>query len=218
MRGLKELRVVDHSSEIAGPYCSKLFADAGADVIKLEAPGGDPLRTWSSTGAHLGGRDGALFRYLNASKRSVVGGLAEHGALIAGADLLLEGLAPGALDRQALRERHPGLVLLTFSSFGLAGPLADRAATDFTIQAESGSLGARSRPGADPYQAGGRIVSWAGGSFAAVAGLAAVRRARATGHGEHIDFSLQEVTALVTISVWTSRVGSLCRICALSSL
>ena len=76
MYGLKDLRVVDHSVAIAGPYCSKLFADAGADVIKLETPEGDPLRRWSATGADLGDRDGALFRHLNASKRSVVGGLA----------------------------------------------------------------------------------------------------------------------------------------------
>ena len=72
MHGL-DLRVVDHSSGIAGPYCSKLFADAGADVIKLEPPGGDPLRAWSVAGADLGGEDGAFFRYLNASKRSTLG-------------------------------------------------------------------------------------------------------------------------------------------------
>ena len=75
MHGLKQLRVVDCASEIAGPYCSKLFADAGADVIKLERPGGDPLRSWSASGADLGGEDGALFRYLNASKRSLVGAI-----------------------------------------------------------------------------------------------------------------------------------------------
>ena len=74
MHGLKDLRIIDHSSEIAGPYCSKLFADAGADVIKLEGPGGDPLRSWSATGRDLGDENGALFRYLNGSKRSVVGG------------------------------------------------------------------------------------------------------------------------------------------------
>jgi len=208
MHGLKDLRVIDHSSEIAGPYCSKLFADAGADVIKLEAPGGDPLRSWSVTGADLGEQDGALFRYLNASKRSVIGVLenlgregeagAESEALIASADLLIEGLAPGAYDRAALLERHPGLVILSIAPFGLTGPLAGRPATDFTIQAESGSLGARGRPGCEPYQAGGRIVSWTGGCFAAVAALAAIRHARATGRGEHIDFSLHEVTALVT--------------------
>ena len=60
MIGLSDLRVVDCSGGIAGGYCSKLFADAGADVVKVEAPEGDPLRRWSATGADLGGRDGAL--------------------------------------------------------------------------------------------------------------------------------------------------------------
>ncbi|MBW2388720.1 MAG: CoA transferase [Deltaproteobacteria bacterium] len=208
MHGLKDLRVIDHSTGIAGPYCGKLFADAGADVIKLEVPGGDPLRSWSASAADLGDQDGHLFRYLNASKRSVVGKLdepsgdteadAEIEALIKGADVLIEDLAPDAFDRQALRERHPGLVVLSITPFGLTGPLAGRPATDFTIQAESGSIGARGRPGKEPYQAGGGISSWAGGCFGAVAALAAVRRAHATGEGEHIDFSLQEVTALIT--------------------
>ncbi len=204
MHGLSDLRVIDHSGAIAGPYCSKLFADAGADVIKLEAPGGDPLRRWSATGADLGGRDGALFRYLNASKRGIVGLLegaaegAESEALIAGADLLIEDLPPEAYDRPALLERHPGLVILTISPFGLAGPMADRPATEFTIQAEAGSIGVRGLPGREPFQAGGRAADWTGGCFAAVASLAAIRRAQATGHGEHIDFSLHEVAAIAT--------------------
>jgi crotonobetainyl-CoA:carnitine CoA-transferase CaiB-like acyl-CoA transferase len=200
VHGLKNIRVVDHSSGIAGPYCSKLFADAGADVIKLELPEGDPLRCWSATGAELEGKDGGLFRYLNASKRSVVGTLADAGsdALLASADLLIEDLAPDALDRDALRERHPGLVLLSITPFGLVGPLAGRAATDFTIQAEGASIRSHWRPGQDPYQAGGEVSAWSGGSFAAVAALGAVRGAQQTGRGEHIDFSLQEVTALVT--------------------
>lgn len=159
MHGLKNLRVIDHSSGIAGPYCSKLFADAGADVIKLESVNGDPLRSWSAGAADLGGEDGPLFRYLNASKRSVVGALddppnfsAEGVALIAGADLLIEDLPSDAYDRQALRERHPALVILSITPFGLTGPMANRPATDFTIQAESGSIGARgtSRSGALP--------------------------------------------------------------------
>ena len=200
IHGLKDVRVIDHASGIAGPYCSKLFADAGADVIKLEAPGGDPLRRWSATGADLAGRDGGLFRYLNASKRSVVGTLAdaETDALLAGTDLLIEDLVPDELDRRGLRERHPGLVLLSITPFGLTGPLAGRAATDFTIQAEGASIGARWRPGGDPYRAGGEVSAWTGGSFASVAALAAVRNAQETGLGEHIDFSLQEVTALAT--------------------
>ncbi len=205
MNGLKSLRVIDHSSGVAGPYCAKLFADAGADVIKLEAPGGDPLRRTSVAGADLGGEDGGLFRYLNASKRGVVGclddrGVAgdEVGALIANADLLIEDLPPDAYDRPALRNDHPGLVILSITAFGLTGPMAGRPATDFTIQAESGSIGVRGRPGCEPYQAGGGIAAWTGGCFAAVSALAAVRGAQATGRGEHIDFSLHEVTALVT--------------------
>ncbi len=202
MRGLKSLRIIDHSSGIAGPYCGKLFADAGADVIKLEAPDGDALRGWSSAAADLGGETGALFRYLNASKRSVVGTLAgergEGEALVASADLLVEDLPAGALDRDALLERHPGLVILSITPFGLTGPMAARPATDFTIQAECGSIGARARPAAEPFQAGGGIAAWAGGCFGAVAALAAARRAQQTGHGEHIDFSLLEVTALAT--------------------
>src|SRR5262249_61793844 len=65
--------VVDFSTEIAGPYCTKLFADAGADVVKVETPDGDPLRRWSATDAPLGDEDGALFRYLHHSKRAIVG-------------------------------------------------------------------------------------------------------------------------------------------------
>lgn len=200
LRGLKDVRVLEHACGIAGPYCGKLFADAGADVVKLEPPEGDPLRGWSASGADLHGRDGALFRFLNASKRSVVGSLsdAERNGLIASADLLIEDLPPGACDRAGLRARNPGLVVLTLTPFGSTGPLAGRNATEFILQAESGSIGSRGRPGEEPFQAGGRIVTWAGGCFAAVAALAALRGARRSGRGEHVDFSLHEVGALVT--------------------
>ncbi|MCP4908551.1 MAG: CoA transferase [bacterium] len=198
MHGLKAIRVIDLSSGIAGPYCSKLYADGGADVIKLESPTGDPLRGWSVAESDLGGEDGALFRYLNASKRSVVGALDQSEPLIASADLLIEDLSPSALDRDALCKRHPGLVILSITPFGLTGPKAGHPATDFTIQAESGSIGGRARPGHEPYQAGGGLSAWGGGCYGAVASLAAVRRAQATGHGEHIDLSLLEVTSLAT--------------------
>ncbi len=196
--GLRNLRVVECATGIAGPYAGKLFADAGADVVKLEPEEGDPLRRWSATAGDLGDDDAPLFRYLNAGKRSVVGSLESQDALLAGADLLIEDAAPGAFDREALCARHPGLVALTVTPYGLTGPLAGRAATDFTLQAECGSTGARMRPGGVPFQAGGRVVEWAGGCFAAVAGLAAVRGARASGSGEHIDFSLHATGGLVT--------------------
>ncbi|MAG34053.1 MAG: CoA transferase [Deltaproteobacteria bacterium] len=220
MHGLKEIRVIDVSSGLAGPYCSKLFADGGADVIKLEAPGGDPLRRGAVAGGDPRNEDGALFRYLNASKRSLIGTLdgAEGEALLASADLLIEDLPPGAFDRDAVCKRHPGLVVLSITPFGLTGPMAENPATDFTIQAESGSIGARGRPGCEPYQAGGNISAWGGGCYGAVAALAAIRRAQATGHGEHIDLSLQEVTTLATNCYVDLMWGILGRPPALGSL
>ncbi len=203
MHGLKDVRVVDCSTGLAGAYAGKLFADAGADVIKMEREQGDPLRHWSATGTDLKGCDGVLFRYVNASKRSIIGCLTEKWTdevqeILDGADLIIEDHSVSGLHRGRVREAFPKSVLLTITPFGLTGPLARRAATDFTIQAEAGSLGARGRPGKTPFQAGGRLADWSGGSFAALAALAAVRGSQARDAGEHIDFSLQEVTALST--------------------
>ncbi|MEN8181435.1 MAG: CoA transferase, partial [Myxococcota bacterium] len=76
-QGLAGIRVLDFSDQIAGPYCSKLFVDGGAEVIKVESPEGDSLRRWSATGADLRGQDSALFSFLNAGKQSVVGAAAD---------------------------------------------------------------------------------------------------------------------------------------------
>ena len=107
---LDDLRVVDLSTEIAGPYCTKLLADAGADVVKVEPPGGDPLRQW---------RSGALFEFLNTSKRSVVGDIAvdEVRDLVAAADIVIDssGHDPAVFAGAAL-------VVVSISPFGLSGP------------------------------------------------------------------------------------------------
>jgi crotonobetainyl-CoA:carnitine CoA-transferase CaiB-like acyl-CoA transferase len=194
-RGLRDLRVVDFSQGIAGAYATKLFADAGAEVVKVEPPGGDPLRRYSASGAAPEGRDAPLFRFLHTSKRSVVGapGDARVRALVVAADLVVESASFPDLDPLALCEALPGLVALSITPYGRSGPYAARPATEFTLQAESGSLATRGLPGRPPFAAGGRITDWIGGTFAAVAALAAVRRARASGHGEHVDFSLCEV-------------------------
>lgn len=199
-RGLRGIRVLDFSTQIAGPYATKLLADAGADVISVEPPGGDPLRRMSATGAELGDEDSALFRFLHAGKKSVVGraGDARIRGLLEQADLVVEafGLATDAgerLDVSALRAARPARTLLSITPYGRTGPWADRPASEFTLQAESGSIGVRGLPGREPYQAGGRITEWVGGTFAAVAALAAVRAAQQTGRGEHVDFSLLEV-------------------------
>jgi crotonobetainyl-CoA:carnitine CoA-transferase CaiB-like acyl-CoA transferase len=203
-QGLAGIRVLDFSTQIAGPYGSKLFVDAGAEVIKVEPPDGDPLRRWSATGAELGGRDSALFTFLNAGKRSIVGSASDPQvrALLAGADLAIEahGLESDAgerLDVAALRRAHPSLVVLSITPYGLTGPWAGRRATEFTLQAESGSIGIRGLMGHEPYQAGGRLTEWAAGSYGAVAALAAVLGARATGQGEHVDLSILETANFV---------------------
>jgi crotonobetainyl-CoA:carnitine CoA-transferase CaiB-like acyl-CoA transferase len=196
-RGLRDVRVVDLSHDIAGPYATKLFVDAGADVVKVEPPEGDPLRRYSATGgiAADSSEDGALFRFLNFGKRSVVGKPddAEVRQLLASADLVVESLAPGVVDGATLAASEPGLVVVSISPFGRTGPHADRPATEFTVQAGCGSIGTRGLPGSEPFQVGGRTTEWLAGTFAAVAGAAAVYRARRTGHGEYVDFSISEV-------------------------
>ena len=203
-QGLAGLRVLDFSTQIAGPYCSKLLVDAGATVVKVEPSGGDPLRRWSATSADLGDSDSALFRYLNGGKQSVVGTSTDPGvgALLAQADLVIEahGLATDAgerLDVDALRAHRPDLVVVSITPYGLSGPWAGRTATEFTLQAESGSLGIRGVMGGSPFQAGGRITEWAAGTYAAAAALPLVLHARATGRGRHIDVSMLETANMV---------------------
>ena len=103
--------------------------------VKVETASGDPLRRWSATGAELGGEDAALFRFLNASKRSVVGapGDVEILALLAGADLVIDSGGPDALHALDLPSRHPQLSWLSITPFGCSGPYRDRPATEFTI-------------------------------------------------------------------------------------
>jgi crotonobetainyl-CoA:carnitine CoA-transferase CaiB-like acyl-CoA transferase len=202
--GLAGLRVIEFADQIAGPYCAKLFVDAGAEVIKIEPPEGDSLRRWSATGADLHGKDSALFTFLNAGKQSVVGAPTDPhvGALLAEADLVIEahGLETDARvcpDVAELRATHSSLVVLSITPYGLTGPWANRRATEFTLQAESGSIGMRGVMGNEPFQAGGRIGEWAAGVYGAVAALPAVFRARATGEGEHIDLSMLETVNMV---------------------
>jgi crotonobetainyl-CoA:carnitine CoA-transferase CaiB-like acyl-CoA transferase len=196
---LSHLRAIDFSTGIPGAYCTKLLTDAGVDVIKVEPPGGDPLRTYSASGTELSADEGGpLFRYLSAGKRSVVGvpGESHVDELFAEADIVVESFGPGRFDVDAVRARHPHLVVLSISPFGAGGPLSDRPATDFVVQAESGTLLFRGKPSRDPVQAGGRLAEYVGGLYGAPAVVVAAARARRTGVGEHIDLSLAEAMAI----------------------
>ncbi len=196
MHGLRELRVIDFSTGIAGGYTTKLLAVAWADVVKVEPADGDPLRRWSATRGELpAGEDGALFRFLHTSKRSIVGTPETRDTLelVAAADLVVESFPPSVSPARDWCERYPGLVVLSITPFGHGGPYAERPWTEFTVQAECGSIASRGLPEQPPVMAGGKTTEWIGGTFAAVAALAAVSRAQRLGQGEHVDFSLLEV-------------------------
>ncbi|MET0662118.1 MAG: CoA transferase, partial [Ilumatobacteraceae bacterium] len=204
-----DLRVVELSSGIAGAYCTKILADAGADVVKIEAPSGDPLRRWSASGATVAdGDDGALFSHLAASKRSVVvepgPGLETLHEWLRVSDVVVwsrgSALAGAAGCSPAdLLAAHPHLVVASITPFGLDGPWSDRPATEFTLQAWSGGiigLG-RGAPDRAPIHVGGQIGEWLTGVYTAAAVLAALRRGGADGapDGETIDVSMLEVMA-----------------------
>ncbi|MGH9231300.1 MAG: CoA transferase, partial [Acidimicrobiales bacterium] len=196
-RPLRGLRVVELSERVAGAYCGKLLVDAGADVIKVEPPAGDPLRRWSASGTPLDG-DGPLYHYLAAGKRSAA---AELPDLLATADIVVltatpAGAARLGVDPEVVRSADPRAVVVTISDFGWTGPWAERPATEFTLQAWCGATGFRGIPERPPVSVGGDVGEYVGGVCAAAGALAARRRAAATGVGDHVDVSLLECMTL----------------------
>ena len=201
---LEDVRVLDLSQGIAGAYATKLLADAGAEVTLLEPPGGAPLRRRVPHGVALQeGEDGALFAFLNTSKRSVVAdpdtdaGRDVALELAVRADLVIESRGAGSLearglDLERLHARNPCTTLVTLSSFGGAGPWCDDSATEFTLQALCGSTAFRGLPERTPLAAGGELGEWLGGVYAAIGALLALRRARERGCGESVDVSKYE--------------------------
>ncbi|MBX7453958.1 CoA transferase [Mycolicibacterium sp. 3033] len=203
---LDGLRVVEVATEIDGPYCTKLLVDLGADVVKVEAPHGDPLRAWAPLVETAdGGRHSGLFEYLNAGKRACTLDLDlgldndsaadELRALIAGADMLVENLGgqrtTWRLDSAALHEINPDLVVVRVSDFGTEGPLRDREMTALTLQAAAGWVNQREfdRP---PVQAGARIPEYITGAYAALGGLTALRLAHGATRPVEVDVSAFE--------------------------
>ncbi|WP_197375073.1 CaiB/BaiF CoA transferase family protein [Mycolicibacterium baixiangningiae] len=194
---LDGFRVVDLSTGIAGAYCTKLLADGGAEVVKVEPPEGDPLRGWSASGADTGG-DGALFSYLACSKHSVVAGPSDTSFvddLLASADAVVWSRGSSIAEHpdlapQAIHRRHPGLIVTAITPFGLDGPWTDCPATEFTLQAWSGGIVGlgRGAPDRAPVYVGGQIGDYLAGAYASVATLAS----RVRGVGELIDLSMLE--------------------------
>ncbi|WP_139331298.1 CoA transferase [Mycobacterium sp. IS-1264] len=210
---LHDLRVVEISDRIAGSYCGKLLVDAGAQVRKFEPPQGDSLRRYSATCSRVPeGSTSPLFSYLNAGKRSMTiaedaEDLARYRAELAAADVVIvtAGRARAAalgIDPDVLLADSPRAVIVTISDFGWTGPYADRAASEFTLQAWAGSPGFRGDPAGPPITIGGDLGEYMGGVFAAFGALAVRRRVERGGPGEHLDLSMLEAMTLMQSSEW----------------
>jgi crotonobetainyl-CoA:carnitine CoA-transferase CaiB-like acyl-CoA transferase len=182
---LEDLRVVDLTGGLAGAYCTKLLADAGADVVVVESVG-DGAR-WPETPG--------LFAFLQTSKRSVRRG--HEAELVRSADIVVAGTD---LDVAAARRSAPSQVVVTISPFGSSGPWVGRPATEFTLEAACGSTGGRGLPGQTPLSAGGRLGEWMAGTYAAVGALSGWWRASRTGEGDHVDVALLDCMAVSMVT------------------
>lgn len=204
---LEGVRVIDLTRDVAGPYASLLLASQGADVIKLEPPGGDPSRTFGPFPHDEPHPErSGLFLHLNRYKRSVVVDPAsESGAerirsLAAGAHIVLEDHAPGAAlawgwGWETLHAANPALVLTSITPFGQTGPYRDYRGSELILQAIGGPLYTNGHRDREPLKLAGHYALYHAGLAAALATMMALRRAEASGEGDWIDIALHECQA-----------------------
>ncbi|MCV7279151.1 CoA transferase [Mycolicibacterium flavescens] len=197
---LHDVRVVEISDRIAGAYCGKLLTDAGADVVKVEPPQGDPLRRVTVTGAPIDdGGASPLFSYLNAGKRSITTFSSD---LAAAADIVIVTGHADGVNPAALLDAAPRCIVITISDFGREGPRARRPASEFTLQAASGLTGFRGDPAGPPISIGGELGEYMAGVWAAYGALALRRRVLGGGAGGHLDMSVLEAITLMQSGEW----------------
>ncbi|WP_322045389.1 CoA transferase [Paraburkholderia sp. J67] len=205
---LDGIRVIDFSRVLAGPLCSALLGDLGADVIKIESPDGDDYR---AIGPFANGESG-LFGAMNRNKRSVVIDLkTEEGrslaqSLCAQADVVVENFRPGVADRlgigyATLSEHHPALVYASVSGFGQTGPESHRPAYDIILQAMCGLMEVTGAPDGEPTLVGDSVSDVISGIFASWGVLAALVDRLRTGRGTHVDVSMFDATLSLTATL-----------------
>jgi crotonobetainyl-CoA:carnitine CoA-transferase CaiB-like acyl-CoA transferase len=198
---LSDLKVLDLSRLLPGPFCTLLFADMGADVIKIEAlSGGDYARYYPP----MSGEYGAFFAGINRNKRSMTLNLKdEEGVfilqkLVEEADVLVESFRPGVMERlclgyETLSDINEGLIYCSISGYGQSGPMKQRAGHDLNYLARAGLLEQNGRKGDMPVVPGFQLADIAGGAlYAAVGILSALHRRDRTGKGAHVDISMSE--------------------------
>jgi len=193
---LQGVRVVELGGGIAAAFAARFLADLGADVVRVEPPGGDPLRRAEPLIRDAGGEDAnPLFEYLNWSKRSVElpPGSPEARALATSADIVL--LDPGDHDGRALRADNPALVAVAVSPFGAEGPYGDWQGGDLVLQAMGGLMKITGRIDREPLKGGLRQPFYWGGLNAAWGALAAYLGRLETGIGAYLDLALRDCVA-----------------------
>ncbi|MDY6878607.1 MAG: CoA transferase [Chloroflexota bacterium] len=215
MQPLEGIRVLDLTRALAGPYCTMMMGDLGADVIKVERPGrGDDSRGWGPpfVGQPYGPYPGesAYFIAANRNKRSITVNLKHPEGqeivrqLASASDVLVENFRTGVLDEiglgyKNLHALYPRMVYCSISGYGRTGPYAERPGYDFIIQAEGGMMGITGPEEGPPSRVGVPIVDITSGMFAAAGILAALRARDHTGAGQLVDISLLDTqVALLT--------------------
>jgi formyl-CoA transferase len=204
---LQDLRVLDVTQVMAGPFCSMLLADLGADVVKIEPPSGDSTREMPGAA----GTDSPSFNAVNRGKRSVVLNLKTREGrdvftrLARTADIVVENYRPGVmaslgLDYATLSAVNPRLIYASISGYGQTGPQRTKGGFDLIAQGVSGIMSITGEPGGPPVKSGVPLTDLGAGLFALVGILAAVEARHRTGAGQQIDTSL--VDAGVALSVW----------------
>ena len=206
-RALAGIRVLDVTQFMAGPFCSTILADLGADVIKIEPPSGDATR--QMVGAK--GTESPSFNAVNRGKRSVVLNLKTAEGrriftqLAGSSDILIENYRPGVmrglgLGYEALADINPALIYASISGYGQSGPNRTKGGFDLIAQGVSGIMSVTGEPGGPPVKAGIPLTDLGAALFAATGILAALQHRHATGRGQYVDTSLIE--AGIALSVW----------------
>ncbi|WP_342514585.1 CoA transferase [Sporosarcina sp. FSL K6-1522] len=206
-QALSGLKVVDLTWNVAGPYCTKMLADLGAEVIKIERPGiGDPSRLEGPFPNDQPDLEASgLFTYLNNNKTSITLNLKKERSveiikdLVRDADILVENFSPRVmpslgLSYEVLKEINPRLVMASISNFGQTGKYRDYKATELITQAMSGFASSIGEDTREPLRAGGklRMLEYIAGAFTGMSILTAITGRRRTGEGRHIDVSITE--------------------------
>lgn len=198
---LSGMRVLEFCQVAAGPFCGMLFADMGADVIKIESRTGDSMRQWPPFTEGYSEN----FASLNRSKRSIALNLKDPSDLevaldlVRTADILIENNRPGVMERlglgyESLSELRPRLVYCSISAYGQTGPRASEGGFDLTVQGIAGVMGVTGEPGRPPVKCGVPISDFTAGLYAAYSALAMAIEAGRTGQGVHVDVPMMGTT------------------------